>query len=91
MISDALAEALEEIRDYQRERPHYAHQAPAINAACEVMEALCRYFDTPPLPPLNDALDELKKAIANIDLSAMRAARDNLYECRRAAGSASKK
>lgn len=87
MISDTLAEALYEIRFYQKEDPGvYDALTPAINVVCEVMDAMCQYLDTPPAPILRDALRVLQAEIGQLDLSAVRDARRNLFETWRTGG-----
>lgn len=87
MISDTLAQALNEIRFYQKEDSGvYDALTPAINVVCEVMYAMCQYLDTPPAPVLHDALQDLQAAIRQLDLSAVRVARQNLFETWRTVG-----
>jgi len=42
------------------------------------MDSLRHYLDTPPVPFLDEALEELEAAITNLDLARIRAARKRL-------------
>lgn len=87
MISDVLSEAVSEIRPYQSNSDiMYADLAKAINVVAEVMDSLRHYFDTPPFPFLHDGLQDLQMAIAGLDLSEIRTARQKLTEDWRTAG-----
>ena len=79
MISDVLADALSQIREYQRECPHHDSHSTAINAVCETMDSLCRYFFTIPGPAVASERNDLLMAIGNLDLSAIKVSSARLF------------
>lgn len=87
MISDVLFDVAEEIQNYQKDMPElYGGYAPAIDTVSEVMQSLRELLDTPPLPSLGAAHRELEAAIAQLDLTRLRAARQQLRQALRSAG-----
>lgn len=87
MISDVLFDVAEEIHNYQKDMPElYGGYAQAIDAVSEVMECLRELLDTPPLPSLDAAHRQLEAAIAQLDLTRLRAARQQMREALRSAG-----
>jgi len=81
MISDVLYEALCEIERYQGDSPRpYDHWKCEIEAAKTVMLALLTCLDATPgfTEEQNRLVLDLREAIKNLDLSAVRAARQRL-------------
>lgn len=78
MLSDVLYEAVSDIREYQKDG--YSGCKGAIDRACEVMDRLRQYFDSPPAPVLRESLAQLLVAIEELDLSRINSAGENVME-----------
>jgi hypothetical protein len=81
MLSDVLSDALYKIEVWQQERPEiYDGLANDIKIVVEVMDALLRMLDTFPHPALLPARNALGTAIRQLDLSAIKAAEQRLFD-----------
>jgi hypothetical protein len=82
MISDVLADAVAKIRGWEAEAPAwYTRSASAINHVVVLMDELRGYFDGRPYcvgPELRDLNEDVRRAIAALDISKVVAARDRL-------------
>jgi hypothetical protein len=81
MLGDVLSDAMCKIEWYQEKYPeNYDPLAGEIKAVVEVMDALLRWLDTPPYLALRPALNDLRTAIRQLDLSAVKEAEQRLTD-----------
>lgn len=83
MISDTCADAMNELEEYQQEYPDtYQSLRVEINNVRLVLDSLRTYLDTMPRPgaPLyNAARRRLKKALAELDVSVLLLAANQMW------------
>jgi hypothetical protein len=92
MISDILSDAISDIQDYHRNMPDaYADLGEEIAVVTTVMEGLCIYLDA--APGLHEEhgtlVEDLRRAIAKVDVRDVQAARDRLLQFVHAPGDGS--
>lgn len=83
MISDVLSEAIDEIHEYQRTMPDvYGDLADEIAVVTTIMDALRMYFNAAPSMHAEHGTftEDLRQAVATVDVRDVRAARDRFRQ-----------
>jgi len=82
MVSDVLAEAIIDIKDYQKTMPDsYECLGGELDAVTTVMDIMRLYLDTEPhlVQRHAEVFDKLRAMLLSIDVASMKAMRDQFY------------